>query len=252
MGDIVVATLGGVSSADIDGLVITGVTRQITPTIRDTYLDVPGRPGSWYFAEAPGDRELTLEVAITAATFAERRAAARKLGRWLYSNEQRQLVLDDEPGRYELAQLAGAPELAELVNLGRGSVPFRVGPFAISETLDEATGTLTAGGDSTVITVTPADDLADTIPPVITIEPTGPLTGFTLGLGGNELVYDGPIAGSDVILITTETLSVTLNGDPALTNVAGVFGSLVSGANTLTWESDGAAVISAEWRARFI
>lgn len=252
MGDIVVATLGGVSSADIDGLVITGVTRQITPTIRDTYLDVPGRAGSWYFAEAPGDRELTLEVAITAASFADRRAAVRKLGRWLYSNEQRELVLDDEPGRYELAQLAGAPELAELVEIGRGSVTFRVGPFAISETLDEVSGTLTAGGDSTVITVTPTDDLADTIPPVITIEPTGPLTGFTLGLGGDELIYDGPIAGSDVVVITTETLSVTLNAEPALTNVAGVFGSLVSGANTLTWDSDGAAVITAEWRARFI
>ena len=253
---ITTATLDGVPSTSIADLVITGVRRQATPAVRDVYLDVPGRAGSWHFAERGGDRELTLGFLLASSTFDGRRAAARALGRWLWPTDlsagRRPLVVDDEPDRYELVTLADAPEVDELLETGQGSVTFRTGPYALDVTEDTANLTLTQVNPADTLTVTAADDLANEIPYTVTLTPSAVIGSFTLAVNGDALTFGDSVAGGDTVTINTETLSVLHNGQPALTSVSGAFGRLQAGLNNVELTVDNSTDLAFTWRRRYV
>ena len=252
----------GVDSADIPELYVVNITRQMTPGVRDVYVDVPGRDGAWQFAEAAGDRTLSVEFAIVGDSQAERRAAVRKAGRWLYKyGPARKLVLGDEPDRFTWAKLAAAPEVSEAYNLGRFSVEFRTGPY------DEETTITTASivGSDTV-TVTDTDDLADDILPVyeITAGAGGLPSGFTLTIGTRSLVYGSAITAGNTVTVSAISSTVTtgastdtdLDGtyDPsllAMTAVSGQFPRLSPGANALVI-TGAATEVDVHYRRRYI
>ena len=251
-----IATLDGVASTTIADLYITGVRRQVLPAVRDVYLEVPGRAGSWHFPEQGGDRELTLGLLIGSDTFAERRASARALGRWLWPSTdlaaRRPLILDDEPDRYELVAVADTVDLDELLETGQGSVTFRTGPYALAVTEDTDTLTLTTGTPADTLDVAAADDLANDLPFTVEVTPSGVTNGFTLTINGDVLVYEDSVAGGETITVDTDTLSVLADGAPALTAVAGTFARLQAGTNNVELAADTTTELAFAWRRRYV
>ncbi|MFG0329220.1 MAG: distal tail protein Dit [Phycisphaerales bacterium] len=254
---ITTASLDGVDSTTIADLIITGVRRQATPSVRDVYLDVPGRPGAWHFGEAPGDRELTLGVLIGSSTLAARRSSVRELGRWLWPgvgvDGERELILSDEPDRYELVTLTDALEVDELMETGEGAVTFRTAPYALDVNEDTANLVLSPGGPSDTVTVTPSADLANEVPFVATITPQAAIGGFDLVVNsGTALSYSSNVAGGETVTVDTETLSVLHNGQAALTATSGAFAKLAPGDNIVEVITDDTVDVAVTWRRRYV
>ena len=252
----------GVDSLDIPELYVVEVARQITPGIRDVYVDVPGRDGAWTFPEAAGDRSVSVEFAIVGDSQALRRAAVRKAARWLYkTGPARKLVIGDEPDRFTWAKLGAAPDASEAYNLGRFSVEFRTAPYDEETTISTAT---IVGSDS--VTVTDSDDLADRMLPVyeITADGSGLPSGFTLTANGRSLVYGSAIAAGQTVTVSALSSTVTTGASTdtdldgtysigllAMTAVSGQFPYLVAGANAITITGAGTTV-DVSYRRRFI
>ncbi len=222
--------LDGASSDLIPDLEILAVRRTAVPSVRDVYLEVPGRPGAWAFPEAGGDREVEVDLNIVSATTAARRAAVREVGAWLWSVDTRKLVINDEPDRYVWARIAGAPAVAELMERADLTATFRVSAWA--EELTETTGQLALTGDGTpgTIPIGPDTALAPAFPVELTLTPDAATSEVAIDINGAVLTYTGNLTASDTLTVNTGTLTVLLNGQPALTSVAGRFGQLGPGA----------------------
>lgn len=256
---ITTATLAGVDSTTIADLIITSVRRQATPTVRDVYMDVPGRPGAWHFGEAGGDRDLTLGLLVASASFADRRSTVRAVGRWLWPNVdedgERELYLSDEPDRYELVTLADTVDLDELLDTGQGSATFRAAPYALDALEDTAVLNLTAGAPTDTVDVAAGVDLANELPIVIEVTPANDMpAGFTLTVRDTvALTYSGAVLTGQTVTVNTETLTVDLDGTAALTATAGAFPKLVAGPNLVELDAGGAgATVTLTWRRRYV
>lgn len=252
-------TYAGVSSATIAGLYVENVSRDITPGIRDVYVDVPGRAGSWHFPEEGADRGLSVEFAVVGDTLELRRSALREVGRWLYRRGRAKLIISDEPDRFVEASLASAISAEERLTLARFSAEFRTSPYAYSVAID----TDTVVGTDTV-TVTPSDDLADEMFPSVEVTAAGALpSGFTLTVAGRELVYGSAVSAAGKVTISAVSSTVTTGADTdtdldgtfdvadlRMTAVSGQFPRLYSGANTVTVTGGATAVL--RWRRRYV
>ena len=257
----VTVSLDGISSSTIPELVIENVSRQITPAIRDVFREVPGRVGSWLFEEVGGDRELALTIAAVGDTLAERRAAVRAAGAWLYGDGlgRRKLIVDDEPDRFVWAKLAGSPVADELMRRGRFEAGFRTSAF--SESVAISTDVLAGSGS---IVITPATELAAFFEPSIEVTATAALgSGFSVDVDGTTISYGAAMALNDVVTISTLATTVTTGADTdtdlegifdptllAMTSVSGDFPVLRPGTNTVTLSASISA--SFRWRERYV
>ena len=254
-------SLDGVSSTSIPEIEIENVTRQIVPTLRSSYLEVPGRSGSWRFEEAAGDRALSATLAVIGDGLEARRTAVRAVGRWLYAPSLRKLIVSDEPDRFVWADISEAPSADELLARGRVPVVWRTGPFA--EATSITTEALT--NVSTLFNVLPVVDHADEFVPSIEVTATGSLgSGFSLTLNGTTISYGGALVASDVVTISSISATVTTGADTdteldgvfvggslAMTDVDGDFPTVVPGDNDFVF-SGGSATISVRFRERFV
>lgn len=255
-----VITYAGVASSTIPELYVEAVSRQITPGVRDVYVDVPGRDGSWLFPNAAGDRTISAQFAIVGDTLPERRAAVRKAARWLWRpGSRRPLIISDEPDRFYRAMLAGGVDSAEALALGRFSAEWRTAPYA--EAVDADTDTVAGSG---TVTVVDSDDLADELYPSVEVTAAGALgSGFTLTVGAYELVYGSAVSAGGKVTISAVSSTVTTGADTdtdldgtfdvsalAMTAVTGRFPRLVAGDNTVAVTGGATAVL--RWRRRYV
>lgn len=262
-------TLNGVAlSTAVPSAIVTRPERPLVGSRRDVFVDVPGRAGSWKFAEEPGDRIIELAVDILAETFEARRSAVRALADWCAVGAASNLIIDDEPDRYHVGILDNDPDPDEWLNhAGSIRLRFRCDPYALATALSSETVAVSGGGsDSGTFNV---DDVLDA-EPIIEITPNdGTITGFTLTVNGYAISYTAPtIASGNTVTISSisDTVTAGTNGDTMLTGAynpasvtmgfvtANLFPLLVNGTNawSLTW--DGTATdITAEitWRERF-
>lgn len=254
-------SLDGISSSSIPELVIEDVTRQITPAIRDSYRDVPGRSGSWLFEEEAGDRGLSVRFAAVGETLAARREAVREAGAWLYGDGlgRRKLIVSDEPDRFVWAKLSNVVESEELLARGRFSASFRTSPFALSTAISSETLT---GSDSIVLPTT--GGLAAYFEPSIEVTSTGANPdGFSIDVGGIELAYGAAFPAASVVTLSAISSTVTTGADAdteldgtfdgsalAMTSVSGDFPILRPGTNVVTITGSVSAVF--RWRERFV
>lgn len=259
-------SLDGVSSSTIPELVIENVSRQITPTIRDSYREVPGRGAAWLFEEQGGDRGVSVRFAAVGDTLAERRSAVRAAAAFLYGDGlgKRKLIISDEPTRFSWAKLAAAPASEELLNRGRFDAEFRTSPYDYATTI--STETIT-GSDSIVIAAETGD--AAFYEPSIEITAGTALSGgFSLDVDGREIVYGAALAGGSKLTISTISTTVTTGADGdtdldgtfdpadlAMTSVSGDFPRLTSGTNVVTFTPTSGGTASAivfRWRKRYV
>ena len=260
MADVTIS-LDGISSASIPELIVTDVRRQITPGIRDSYRDVPGRSGSWLFREAAGDRSLSVEFAAVGDLDADRREALRLAAAFLYGDGQgrRKLVVSDETDRFYWAKLAAEIEAQELLRLGRFTATFRTAPYALSTAI--STEVVAASGTATI---TSAPDHAAFFEPSIEVTATGTNAGgFAIDVDGTTITYDAPIVDAEKVTISTISATVTSGADAdteldgtfaaadlAMTSVSGDFPVLTPGDNVVTLT--GPISASFRYRERFV
>lgn len=247
-------TFDSVASTTVTGLVVRDVKRPLLPTDRSTFVEIPGRDGSWLFEDAAGDRELTLICAIAAGDDAGRRTSLRALAALIYKTGRRNLVLSDESDRYWLGKFVDAGDFDEVRGYaGDFDLRFRADPFAYStSTSTQVLGPTTTEPYSTTFNVTTD---ADT-PYVVDVAPTADITGgFTLTVNGDALTYGTTLASGSTVQISSVANTVKLNGALAMSTVSGTFGKLVNGVNSITFDrSSGTAstTLTFSWRRRYL
>jgi predicted phage tail component-like protein len=257
------ASFAGVDLDDVvPGAIITDVSRQLLGARRTNFTDVPGVAGSWVFGDEPGDRTLTLSLHIVGDDFEERREAVRDLAAWADSVNAADLIVDDEPDRYERAILASAPEVTEQVTFAQVELEFRCGPYAFATAATTDSWTATSGVARTF-----------SVPDGVNAQPILQLTAggtsipsTTVLCNGQTLTYGTQIPAAGVVTISSLAYVVTnvANTDTDLTGafpvanvsmaaVDGTFPTLVPGTNSITvTTSNGQAMTAAlRWRRRY-
>jgi len=261
-----VVTLNGTSSATaVPELVIVKVARQLLGDRRDVFVEVPGKAGSYAFAEEPGDRFVVLQFDLQAGSFADRRDAVRRLAAWADTPAGSvPLAVDDEPDRYSEAVLVGRLDVDEWLTRGAGEIEYRVGPYALAN--DPTTETLVLLTSPASDTFTAADEL--TAYPVLELTPLdGTMTGFTLSMNGDTLTWSGLVILADTLTVSAISATVTqgANDDVNLVgafnvgaldmaDVDGSFPLVVPGTNALDLSWTGTATgisVAITWRRRY-
>lgn len=261
-----VLTLNGTSSATaVPELLVVKVARQLLGDRRDVFVEVPGKAGSYAFAEEPGDRYVVIAFDLQASTFELRRDAVRRLAAWADTPAGPvPLAIDDEPDRYSEAVLVGPLDVTEWLTRGSGELEYRVGPYALANDTTTETELLTPSPDS--MTFTAADEVVAY--PVIELTATdGTMTGFTLSLNGDALTWSGLVIMTDTLTVSTISATVTQGanvdvnlvgtfnvGALDMTDVDGNFPLIVPGSNTLDLSWTGTATgitVAITWRRRY-
>lgn len=262
-----VSIAGVPSSSAVPELEVLRVRRQLVGGRRDRFVEVPGRPGSWVFPEEPGDRSLTVECHLFAATFDDRRDAVRRLAAWADTPAGAvAIIVDDEPDRFYYGVLADAPVADEWLRAGELELTYRVSPY----TYDVAVSSSTAatGLPSAASGVVDVGTLDFTVEPELELVPRGgTLTSLTLTLAGDTLSWSGLVLADDALTVSTISSTVTVGTsddaelvgvyDPDAVDMADVDGRfplLETGENAynIVWTGTATTLdITVRWRRRF-
>lgn len=258
------ATLNGVNLATaVPEAEVVRVRRPFTVP-RHTAVDVPGRAGSIIFPDEPGDRIVTVDVHIAAASLAARRTAVDNLIAWCYVGAVSALAFGDQADRYEEAILDASADPDEwLRTAGVITLPFRCGAYALANTT--TTEALTAATNPDADTFSVSDNIDAR--PVITLSGVGGgIDSFVLTVNGSALSATFSTELDDITINTLgEVVLVGVSTDTELTgaynaasvrmaDVSGYFPLLTPGVNSWSLEWTGSATsvdIDIEWRERF-
>lgn len=235
----------GISSTTVPSVEFTNPVRQFLGTHRGSFLDIPGRRGSWYYPDARGRRTITVPGWVLTDTFpADRRDALAALANWLDVDIEARLILGDDPDYYYEAVLGDCGDLTEWRQAGQFELQWMANPYAFA--LLSSLVSLSAT-DSYATSFDP--DILTPLAPVIEITPTnGTLTDFDINLNGSSISYVGSVLDDDTLTINGISVVVTqgpsidteLTGafNPAdldLSGVSGAFPTLFPGSNTLSF-----------------
>lgn len=247
---------GSLSSTAVPELVVQTRVTELVPSIRDTYVEVPGREGAWLFPGKAGDRTLTMQVRLIATDSDARRAAVRALARYVNKDTKRRLIIDNEPDRFWMAKLANPSAVTELVNHAQTELVWRTDPYAeaINTTSQTATGSTAPNntGDTDlypIIEVTALENSAD---------------GFALTVGGVVLDYGGNVNNGEIKTVSCRSATVTtganadyefatdtfLGGALDMASVSGDFGTLAPGVGSVSIARM-TARLRVVWRPRY-
>lgn len=215
-------TWAGVSSVTIPELVCGKATRTLLGESRGTYVSIPGRPGSWHFAEQPGRRKISLECFVEAAAGsfpAGRRDAVTAVADWLDVAGDNYLILGDEPGIFYKASLITPPEVEEWREVGQFTLEFMVDPYSY-----DANTTTYAWSAVDDVAISVDFGLAVFSYPVFQITPTNgtSLTGFTLRDNDRTLTYNTAVLTGNTVTINATAMAV-LAGTNTDVNVTGAY-----------------------------
>lgn len=241
-------TWNQVASSTIPELVCGKITRSLLGSHRGTYMEIPGRPGSWYFPEERGRRQIKIECHIEASSFPTgRRDAVTEVANWLDINAEAHLEISDAPGIFYLGVLDTVPDVDEWREFGVFDLVWLIDPYGYDNDAD-AEDFVQQTGDSWTFDF---GVLSATYPVVeITNDSGGNIAGFTLTINGSSIVYSGTIADGATVTVNSIGMAVLaganddimLTGvyeptDMLMTGVTGSFPVLQPGSNTLSIDS---------------
>ncbi|ABO51107.1 phage putative tail component [Desulforamulus reducens MI-1] len=112
------------------GVIMRSKNRPILSGVNDSYLQIPGRHGTYLFGGELADRTIDLECAILAGSLPDLRSKFREISSWLYSPKRENLVFDDELDKYYLAKLDGQIDVEQARATGKFDLKFRCEPLA--------------------------------------------------------------------------------------------------------------------------
>lgn len=238
-------TWNGVSSTTIPELVFTNPTRQLLGSHRGSFLEIPGRLGSWYYKNLRGRRQITIEGFVQSTTFDGRRNAITALADWLDVDLEAKLILGDDPTVYYEAVLTDTGDTAEWRDVGTFILTWECNPYSF----DLSTSSSVHNVDQDQTDIFSLGNLT-VMAPVITITPTnGDITAFDLTLNDDALQWSGGtiISGGSLTINSISSVVTTgVNTDIELTGayvvgnlsmsfVYGAFPFLIPGNNTLVY-----------------
>lgn len=254
--------------SDIDlGVKVTAITRPVKPVKRNVQTIIPGRSGTYIYSDGCyEDFVISMECMYTGTDPAGFR---RQLAEWL--GQSSDLVFANEPDKYYSATVWSDIPGDYVMSLRHFTLNFQCSPFARSA-IQQATGVISAAGGAVAVQV---QGTAPT-PCKIVITNTGETTihrlvitpqmaamafsnylfnrdapfnraelatdsGNALTLGTADSPYTFTFAPGDVLVIDSETLTVTLNGveDVSAWVVGSEFPALTKGLNLLQFAADG-------------
>jgi predicted phage tail component-like protein len=238
-----VATFDGNPSTGIAGLEILGVARPFLGDLRDERVEMPGRLGTYQFAEEDGDGLLTIRCHILGGSLDLRRQAVRDTAAWARSRRPKRLSFSDETDRYYVAKLDSRDRPEEWLLAAEFDLTFRCYPFALASTISTEAWT---ASDNVPHTWSLSDEVdADC---EVEITAGSAITGgFTLTCNGVDLVYGTTVSAAGVVTISsvsttvftgvspdTELEGVYVDANLSFVDVSGEFPILVPGVNSVT------------------
>lgn len=105
-------------------IIVTGVSRGLTPSFNFATAEVAGRAGGYVLGRSVGARSITVEIVVKCDTASATRAVEKALASWLATEVSAPLVFDDEPTSYFAAQFADANYFGEYGPIRSGSISF--------------------------------------------------------------------------------------------------------------------------------
>lgn len=203
------------------------VIRPLLTGNSDTYVDVHGRAGSILFPGKPKDRPIPVEFGFMPATRELFRSRVWEISAWLYTEERKTLIIDDEPGKHYVGKVEDKIDLEQAYRLGKFAVTFRCEPFAYG-----AEVTSNFANDSVTVTN------VGTYPTPAVIDATfaGAATEFKVLLGTDYIRVVNTFAINDTLHIDTGTGAVLINGLRAMDKLdwqSSQYFELAVGNNTL-------------------
>lgn len=256
-------TFDGVSSDTIPEYICERVNRQLIGARRDGVEMIPGMPGGWLFPEQPGMRTITLVSHVLADSFPlPRRSALNDVANWVDKPRFCKLILGDDPGVYNMAVLAVAPDLEEWREHGAFELEFQALPYTFD--LAVQTDTEVSASASKNYNIDVVSDIPVDFESTVTV--TGPCTAVIWSVNGRSLTVTRSIPtttsvtmnGVGKVVNTGVLYDTDLQGDfnPAtlvMANVTGRFPKLNPGANSITVTAIGSTGFTANtyWRGMY-
>jgi predicted phage tail component-like protein len=114
------------NGVDIPSFVLVNdIKTSILPPVKQNLVNVRGRPGSYDFGNELGEREITIDITIEATSAQQLRQQCEiELGKWLYYDEAKELIILDDPTRHYMAKVTGDTDLSQIISIGQGSITF--------------------------------------------------------------------------------------------------------------------------------
>lgn len=179
----------------------------MVPASSDSYIDIPGRHGSYHFPGKRRDLLIGVEFAFVGNSQADMYAKSLDIKAWLYSEERDTILFDFLSGKHFIGKPDGEIDMEPFFVLGKFEVSFRCEPFAYGE---EVTENFTA--DAATVTNTGTYEALPVFNATFTA--TASEWKVTLGTKYVRIVHDFQIGDTlDVNCVTGATL---INGSRAL------------------------------------
>ncbi len=229
------------------GIVMKSINRQVLPTSNDTYLQIPGRHGSYLFSGELTDRIIEIECGLTKSTLENLRSGMRDIAAWLYTTDRESLVFDDEPTKTYRAKVEGQIDLEQMFVLGKFTLQFRCEPLAYG-----AVQTVNFVSDTATVNNTGTFETPPRFSATITITSA---TTLKVILGTSYIKVDHTFAISDALTIDCGTGSILINGSRAISYLDwqnSEFFNLAVGSNILTISPSGTCSAAVTFSPRWL
>lgn len=248
---------GGITSQSV-GIKARLENWQASPSLRNSFVTIPGKPGVADFGSDITEKTITLRCNVYPKyRFSELVAVLDNLAEWLDPEKGvKQLVLDDVPDRYFSARLTDSVDCERLI-LSAGAFDLKfVCPDPFAYTLTDETYTLTTEGANTV---TRTKGNTDSLP-VYSLKaaiPQGSGTYIQIQTNDDILKVVGSLASGETLIIDSGLVTAKVvdesgetlrNGLPLMEELN--FPVLHKGSNTVTITAVGATFMELHIQAK--
>ncbi|MGL5972824.1 MAG: distal tail protein Dit [Oscillospiraceae bacterium] len=177
---------------------------QASPSLRNSFVSIPGKPGVADFGSDSAERIITVHCNIfPQRNFAALVAVLDDMAEWLDpTHGAKQVTFDDVPDRYFTARLSEAVDCGRLI-LSAGAFELRfVCPDPHAYTLTDETYTLTTTGNHEVRRLKGNTD-SEPVYLLRGVIPSGTSTYISLTTNNEVLRIIGPLATNETLVIDT-------------------------------------------------
>jgi predicted phage tail component-like protein len=238
-------TFNGISSASM-GVTMKSKNRQLQPLANDSYLQIPGRQGSYLYPRELADRVILLDCGIVQDTLENLRIKLRAISAWLYTANRASLSFDDEPGISYQAKLDVATDLTQLYTMGTFTLSFLAEPLAYGTQQ-------TASFIADAVTVTNTGTFTSL--PIFDATFTAAATEWKAILGSSYVRVVNAFAIGNTLEVDCNTGKVFINGVQAMQLLDWqntIFFALAVGSNTMTITPAGVCTATVKWTPRWL
>ncbi|MDF3254998.1 MULTISPECIES: distal tail protein Dit [Bacillus] len=169
---------------------VININHSILPPVSQNTLAVGGRAGVYDYGNTVGSREISIDVIIVAPEQNVLPSLLEELSAWLYYDEEKELILGDNPNRYYKAKFTGDSDIKESFLYGEGTLTFTCSDPYIYGLEREYLIPATYSGDVLELTNT---GNADTYPQ-LRFEMTEDVTDFSIVAGEDFIDLGSPLA----------------------------------------------------------